>query len=148
MRRFAAILIVLVGGLLILAVHRSLSMPGHLMRVTGQFAACPPRPSCVSSLAADAEQAIAPLRYEGDAAIAQQRLVRALRAMPGSRIEFESPGYLHVVFQTPTLRFRDDLELLVQPEGRIEVRSVSRFGYRDLGVNRARVEQLRTRFER
>jgi uncharacterized protein (DUF1499 family) len=50
------------------------------------------------------------------------------------------------VFQTPTMRFHDDVELLVQAGGVIQVRSISRFGYGDHGVNRARVERIREAF--
>ena len=90
---------------------------------------------------------IEPLRYEGDLLQAHERLVEAIRAMPGGRIEEERAEYLHVLFTTPKMRFRDDLELLIEPDGQIQVRSISRFGYRDFGVNRARVEELRQRFE-
>jgi uncharacterized protein (DUF1499 family) len=60
-----------------------------------------------------------------------------------ARIEHATPEYVHAVFQTPTMRFHDDVELLVQAGGVIQVRSISRFGYGDHGVNRARVERIR-----
>ena len=42
--------------------------------------------------------------------------------------------------------YTDDLELLWLPEHkRVEVRSSSRIGYYDFGVNRERVEALRAR---
>ena len=44
-------------------------------------------------------------------------------------------------------RFVDDLECRLDAENRvIHVRSASRVGYSDLGVNRKRVERLRARF--
>lgn len=138
------LLFVVLAGVAI-ALYASLRTPRHLYRFTGVFADCPVRPSCVSSVAGDAVHRIEPLHYEGDRLQAQARLVAALESMPGSHIEEERAEYLHVVFVTPKMRFRDDLELLIEPDGQIQVRSISRFGYEDLGVNRARVEELRQR---
>ncbi|MDP3413597.1 MAG: DUF1499 domain-containing protein, partial [Polaromonas sp.] len=59
----------------------------------------------------------------------------------------ETPGYLYAQCSTRWLRFTDDLELLLDDAARvIHVRSSSRLGRKDFGVNRARVEALRTRF--
>ena len=56
----------------------------------------------------------------------------------------DEPGYLHAECQSALMGFVDDLELHAQPDaGRIDVRSASRLGYGDLGVNRRRVETLR-----
>lgn len=140
------LLFVVLAGLAI-ALYATFRTPGHLYGQTGVFADCPARPSCVSSVAEDEVHRIEPLRYEGDLLQAHERLVEAIRAMPGGRIEEERAEYLHVLFTTPKMRFRDDLELLIEPDGQIQVRSISRFGYRDFGVNRARVEELRQRFE-
>lgn len=122
------------------------SPPADLWRHTGSFAGCPPRPSCVSSVATDPTHAIAPLRYGDAPDAARERLLKALAAMPENRIEYATPEYLHAVFVTRLLRFRDDVELLIG-DGEIQVRSLSRLGYSDLGVNRARVERLRALFE-
>jgi uncharacterized protein (DUF1499 family) len=128
------------------ALYATFRTPGHLYRYSGVFADCPARPSCVSSVAEDDVHRIEPLRYDGDRLQAHGRLLAAVKAMPGSRIEEDRAEYLHVLFVTPTMRFRDDLELLIEPDGQIQVRSISRFGYRDRGVNRARVEALRVAF--
>jgi len=74
-------------------------------------------------------------------------MLREVIERMGGKIEHESAGYLHAVFVVTQLKLRDDLELLVMPEGAIEVRSISRFGTRDFGKNRERVEELRRAFE-
>lgn len=140
-------------GLLVLAViafglFRTFQEPKDLWALTGTFPGCPSRPSCVSSVAEDEVHAIGPLGYTGDAVAARARLEQVITAMPDARILRATPEYLHVLFLTPTMRFHDDVELLVQPSGVVDVRSLSRFGYRDHGVNRARVEALRTAFSR
>jgi uncharacterized protein (DUF1499 family) len=65
-------------------------------------------------------------------------------ALPGARLETVTDTYLHACVATPILRFIDDLELRLDPEAcLIHIRSASRVGTWDLGVNRRRVEQLR-----
>jgi uncharacterized protein (DUF1499 family) len=62
-----------------------------------------------------------------------------------TRIVTETADYLHAECRSALLGFVDDLELHLRPdEGIIAVRSASRLGYSDLGVNRRRVEGLRT----
>jgi uncharacterized protein (DUF1499 family) len=55
----------------------------------------------------------------------------------------ERAGYLHAEAKSRIFRFTDDLELVQGDAGRVDVRSASRVGYGDWGVNRARVESLR-----
>jgi uncharacterized protein (DUF1499 family) len=87
---------------------------------------------------------IEPLPMRGDAAATMARLQAAVAAMPGARIVSVRPDYLHVEFTTPVLRFVDDAEFWLDPvAGVVQVRSASRLGYGDRGVNRARVEALR-----
>jgi len=128
--------------------YRSMQPPPDLWSASGAFPACPARPSCVSSAATDDVHKIAPLTYTGTMQAARDRLERVVRATPGATILTAAPEYLHVLFVTAGMRFRDDVELLVQPEGLIQVRSLSRLGYGDRGVNRARVEALRVAFSR
>ena len=57
--------------------------------------------------------------------------------------------YLHARCETPLMRFVDDLELLLDADGKtVGVRSASRVGYSDLGTNRKRVEHLRADLRR
>jgi len=56
----------------------------------------------------------------------------------------ETSDYLHAECRSAWFGFVDDLELHLRPsEASIAVRSASRLGYSDLGVNRRRVEDLR-----
>lgn len=144
--RFLKFLGVLLLAVLLLGVVATLRTPRHLWRYTQEFAGCPPRPSCVSTRAEDPVHAIAPLNYQGDRAAAQLRLRQLILDQPGARVAHEREGYLHAVFVTPRMRFRDDVEFLLDAEGRIDARSISRFGYRDFGVNRDRLERLRAAF--
>jgi uncharacterized protein (DUF1499 family) len=75
------------------------------------------------------------------------RLATIIGGQEGARIVSQRPDYLHAEYQSKLMGFVDDLELYADPAAhRIEVRSASRLGYGDFGVNRARVDALRTAF--
>lgn len=87
---------------------------------------------------------VAPLLFSGDGDSALEQLATVIRTMPRARIVTLQPGYIRAEFQTPLLHYTDDLELwLDRANGVIQVRSASRIGESDLGVNRARVETIR-----
>jgi uncharacterized protein (DUF1499 family) len=118
----------------------------------GRLAPCPTSPNCVSSQAPaeDAEHHVAPLPFppsvQGDPARAWEALERAVRALERTTVVTVRPNYLHAEASTALLGFIDDLECLLDGAARvIHVRSASRVGYSDLGVNRKRVETLRAR---
>lgn len=114
----------------------------------GRLAACPDSPNCVSSQSADPRHAIDPLRYGGTAEKARERLVKAISGMKRARIVAAEERYLHAEFTSAFFRFVDDVEFLLDEETRtIHMRSASRVGYSDLGVNRRRVEEIRSRFD-
>jgi uncharacterized protein (DUF1499 family) len=114
----------------------------------GRLAACPDSPNCVSSQSADPRHAIDPLRYEGTAQEARERLVKAISGMKRARIVMAEEWYIHAEFTSAFFRFVDDVEFLLDDGTRtIHVRSASRVGYSDFGVNRRRVEEIRSRFD-
>lgn len=118
------------------------STPPGLGAVDGRLAECPARPNCVSSQARDDAHRISPLEFVGEGSQAMARLARVIAADPGARIVEQRPDYIHATFQTPVMGFVDDVEFLLQVRT-IDVRSASRLGYSDLGVNRNRIEALR-----
>lgn len=143
MIRFLKLLLILALLVSATGVYFTLRTPSHLYRFSGQFQDCPPRPSCVSSLATTPVHAIAPLQFQGDAQEIADRLESLIQSDAQAEVVYREPGYLHAVYVSATMRYHDDLELLIEPGGLIQVRSLSRFGYRDFGVNRERVERLR-----
>jgi len=113
----------------------------------GNLRLCPDSPNCVSSQSDDPRHTIAPLRYEGTAKKARELLIKVVLGMKRSRIVIAEELYLNTEFTSAFLRFVDDVEFLLDDgEKLIHVRSASRVGYSDFGVNRKRVEEIRTRF--
>ena len=118
--------------------------PATLGAPAGKFAPCPDRPNCVSSQAADPGHAIASLAARGDPATAMARLAEVIRAMPGATVVTVEPDYLRAEFASAVFGFVDDVEFALEPgAAAIQVRSASRLGYGDMGVNRKRVEAIR-----
>jgi uncharacterized protein (DUF1499 family) len=123
------------------------SPPATLGVRDGRLAPCPDRPNCVNSQAPDAAHQIAPLAFDGDAAAAFARLAKLAGAQAGASIVTARETYLHAEFRSKAMGFVDDVEFLLDSATRtIAVRSASRLGYRDFGVNRERVEALRAAF--
>lgn len=116
--------------------------------VDGRLRPCPASPNCVCSQETDAGHSIAPLKMSEDAAGSWKRLQQIIAGLPRTRIISVDERYLHVEMTSAFFRFVDDVEFLLDPEaGVIHVRSASRLGYSDLGVNRKRIEGIRASFE-
>jgi uncharacterized protein (DUF1499 family) len=121
--------------------------PGNLGPHDGRLSACPGSPNCVCSQGGDAMHAIEPIRFEGDPEEAWRRLRQVLACRPRTHIVHESDAYLHAECSSFLFRFVDDVEFLLDRDaGVIHVRSASRAGRSDLGVNRKRVEEIRQAF--
>jgi uncharacterized protein (DUF1499 family) len=118
--------------------------PLRLGLTDGGLHDCPESPNCVCSTASRPAQRIEPLRFDGDPDAALARLAQWLAAQPRTQIITRTDRYLHATCTSRIFRFVDDLEALVDPAaGLIQLRSASRIGYSDLGVNRRRIEALR-----
>jgi uncharacterized protein (DUF1499 family) len=91
---------------------------------------------------------IEPLPFKNNnAAASMQTLVAILKGMPGVTIVDAKPDYIYAQSTTKILKFVDDVEFWVNPaKGVIDVRSASRLGREDFGVNRARVEAIRAAY--
>jgi uncharacterized protein (DUF1499 family) len=150
MLRFAPSLLLLWPHLAMAALFGNLfagTAPAGLGLRDGKLSACPASPNCVSSQATDADHRVAPLSFHGEPGAAMATLARVVSAQPGATIVTQRDDYLYATFQTRVMGFVDDVEFVVAPARReIELRSASRLGYSDLGVNRKRVEALRTAF--
>jgi uncharacterized protein (DUF1499 family) len=132
----------MVGALFSLAGTR----PANLGVVDGKFAPCPTTPNCVSSQSQDEAHAIAPLSFTAPPEEAFNKLKATLAAQPRINILTTTDDYIRTEFTIPIVGFVDDVEFyLDRTANLIQVRSASRLGESDLGVNRKRIETLRTK---
>jgi uncharacterized protein (DUF1499 family) len=133
----------------------------HATAGPNRLSPCPNSPNCVSSQSTDSAHFIEPLRYTGNLADARQKLIDLLENSKRTRLISVETDYIHaelrslilnfvddVEFRSLILNFVDDVEFYFSSEDPIvHVRSASRTGYYDFGVNRRRVERLRATFE-
>jgi uncharacterized protein (DUF1499 family) len=159
-RLLAALALVACGAAAGLALHLAIAKgdtmfagkrPTYLGVTDGRLARPRSTPNCVSSQAdpADKEHYIAPIAFKGSALDAIAAARKAVEAMPRATVIRHEGNYLYAEFRSKVMGFVDDVEFTYDEKaGVLHVRSASRLGRRDFGVNRARVEQLRGIIER
>jgi len=161
LRRFlAALLLVVLGAAAGLALHLATAKgdtmfagkrPEYLGVKDGRLARPKSTPNCVASQAdtADAQHYVAPIRFKGSALEAIAAARKAVEGMERATVVRQEDNYLYAEFKSKLMGFVDDVEFTYDEKaGLLHLRSASRLGRRDFGVNRARVEDLRTRIER
>lgn len=110
----------------------------------GRLKPAPSTPNCVNSQSPDAYSKIAPFAYTGDGKAALARLHSLVAALPAAKVIDVRADYVYAEFTSKWLGFVDDVEFyLDEKAGVIHVRSASRLGHGDHGVNRKRIEAIR-----
>lgn len=118
--------------------------PTELGVQAGELADCPSSPNCVSSQSHDLSHLVDPIPYTGDPAVAIAQLQAVIEKLPRTEIMEATDTYLYAEFTSALMGFVDDVEFYVDAaNGVIQVRSASRLGESDLGVNRKRIETIR-----
>jgi uncharacterized protein (DUF1499 family) len=115
----------------------------------GQLMPCPKTPNCVNSQAtADEKHFIQPIHFAGPPQEAKSALLKILEAYKRTKIIVAEEEYIQAEFTSMVFRFVDDVEFYLPSteaeETMIHVRSASRIGYSDFGVNRKRIERIRS----
>jgi uncharacterized protein (DUF1499 family) len=122
--------------------------PSNLGVRDNRLSPCPSSPNCVSSQSDDEKHRIDAVRFTSTPAEALAGLKEIVRGMERTTVVRESPDYFHAEFRT-FLGFVDDVEFYADESQKvIHLRSASRVGYWDLGVNRKRMEAIRAEFGR
>ncbi|WP_349408889.1 DUF1499 domain-containing protein [Pseudalkalibacillus sp. SCS-8] len=117
------------------------------MATTKQLKQCPSSPNCVSSQTDSGDHYVPPISYNGPSKQAYETIVDILKSMKRTKIVEEEPDYIHAECKSRIFRFTDDIEFLFDKEKKvIDIRSASRMGYSDFGVNRKRVEKIKHKF--
>ena len=92
---------------------------------------------------------IAPIKLNSEPRKAFEKFKAILKELPHTNVVTENESYIYLEFETTVMRYVDDVEfLLKEDESVIHLRSASRLGRKDYGKNRARIEAIRTQFQR
>lgn len=130
----------------ILAFAFVLSSAARAEDIVSRLKPCPATPNCVLSTATDDTHRVAPFPFTGPAPDALARVKAAALSFPRTRVAEEAQGYVRLTFKSALFGFVDDVEFEVDEAAKvIHVRSASRVGRSDLGVNRKRVEAIRAK---
>jgi len=115
-----------------------------------ELAPCPKTPNCVSSQAHDKKHFIEPINFAGTQQEAHDRLLQIIESEKRTKIVTDQKDYIRVEFTSALFRFVDDVEFYFPTEKAgetvIHTRSASRVGSSDFGVNRKRIERIRSKF--
>lgn len=101
---------------------------------------CGDKPNCVSTQDQREKYQLAPFTLTTNANL--DTIEQAALKLPGAKTAVKEGDYLRIECTSKIMRFVDDLELKIDGD-KLVVRSESRVGYSDFGVNRKRADQLR-----
>ncbi len=109
-----------------------------------QFPACPQSPNCVSSVSQDPKHKIPALSYDNiDGDEAMNLLKKVFHQLTNQVQVLEQGRVLHAETKSTIFGFIDDVDAYLNTDQqRIEIRSASRTGYYDFGVNKRRVNKI------
>jgi uncharacterized protein (DUF1499 family) len=111
---------------------------------SGSLSPCPASPNCVVSQNTDAKHTIAPITYHVTRDKARETLLKVLTVVPRTQIIKQTDNYVHAISKSRIFKFVDDVEFYFPSDKSIiHIRSASRVGDSDFGVNRTRLEQIR-----
>lgn len=117
--------------------------PSNLGVKDGKLTACPGTPNCVNSQSDDPQSKIEPLP-----AVSITKIKETVEAMERTTIIEETDNYLYAEFKSKLMGYVDDVEFYLDSDANVtHVRSASRLGKSDLGVNRKRVEEIRSKLK-
>jgi uncharacterized protein (DUF1499 family) len=134
--------------LTIILIACSSSRPQNLGVVLGRLSDCPSSPNCCSSQSMDQGHFIAPLQYKETQQIAQKKMITLIQGMKRAKIITVTNNYLHAEFTSAFFRFVDDAEIWFEDSTKtIHMRSAARLGYYDFGVNRKRIEAIKSEYQ-
>lgn len=117
--------------------------PQNLGVNNGKLAEMPSSPNAVSSQAKTEEKKVSPLAYVENKSKSKLKIENIINEYKSAKIVTNDENYIHVVFTTSGMKFKDDVEFYFDEENEvIHYRSASRIGYSDMGMNRARYDEL------
>lgn len=110
---------------------------------------CPDSPNCVSSQSTKKSQYVEPFPVLTSPENDLHKIAEIIESLPRTEITSQTPTSLHAIFRSKVFKFQDHIDFVYNPEkNQIEVRSAAQTGYYDFGVNRKRVNTLRSKYEK
>jgi uncharacterized protein (DUF1499 family) len=145
MRTSIIVIVIIIFFLLVFVKSMIFSKPKELGVKDGKLEPCPNSPNCISTQADsnDKEHFMIPLSYTTSRDEAKQKIIDIIKNLPRTKIITEKEDYIHSTFTSRLMHYVDDVEFYFDDKAKlIHFRSASRVGYSDMGVNKARMEEI------
>ena len=146
---FIIFLILIVAFLVFLfSVQKNSRTGGSSGLVEGRLSKCPDKPNCVcSEYNDDTSHYIDPIIIPQNNTVDTFALIKNVIREMGGSIQAESENYITATFTSALFKFVDDFEIRIDSTlGVIHIRSASRVGYGDMGVNKKRTALFKKLF--
>jgi uncharacterized protein (DUF1499 family) len=112
----------------------------------GRLIPCASSPNCVCSEFSDSHF-VEPFPYLENIEQSRDKIISIISNDTKAEILSQNSYYIHVVFTTIFMKYKDDVEFRFDDENHvIHVKSASRVGYSDLGKNKSRIDSLRKKY--
>ncbi|KZN12883.1 DUF1499 domain-containing protein [Marinomonas sp. TW1] len=137
------LVVVLLAGFFVYVTMNN-QMPEGLGVTNGQLKLCSSSPNCISTQTDQTDEVhfAEPLVYSGNRQDVQLR-IEAYMLQQGAKLVDHSLGYAHFEVESDIVGYIDDVEFyLPKSDSVVHIRSASRVGYSDFGINRDRVRQI------
>jgi uncharacterized protein (DUF1499 family) len=143
---FIILSLFIVAGVFLLFILGGISRSGKAPGLVAErLAKCPDTPNCVcSEQQDDSNHSIAPIHLPQVITFDPLSILKNVVKDMGGTIRTESDNYFAATFTSAIFGFMDDFEVRIDSTQKmIHIRSASRIGYGDAGVNRRRTELLK-----
>lgn len=109
--------------------------------ISGKLSLCSNKPNCVCSEYNNDSHYIEPMTISDESKVNVHNIIKKVIQAMGGTIQIASNNYISASFSSAIFGFVDDFEIRLDLSQKIiHVRSASRVGHGDLGVNKKRVE--------
>jgi uncharacterized protein (DUF1499 family) len=117
--------------------------------IKNKLSKCSDKPNCVcSEFVVDTSHYLDPIAITATSVEEVSSRLKAIVSEMGGRIQTENGHYLAATFSSSVFGFVDDLELRIDTnQNMIHLRSASRVGYSDRGINLKRLQQLKQLYQ-
>jgi uncharacterized protein (DUF1499 family) len=127
----------------LLFVIKNTKTPNTIGIKDGTLSEVPNSPNAVSSLTEDKEKFVEPFKFKENVNQTKSAIRSALEDYGNIEIKEETQYYIHAVSTTKIMRYHDDIEFLFDEKNSlVHIRSASRLGHSDMGLNKQRYEKL------
>ncbi len=145
MKKNLIMLILIIGFMFI----KNNITPKNLGVRDGKLLKMPNSPNAVSSQTDIEDKKVEPLKFSGDLEETKAKIIDVINNYKGTKIIKNEKNYIHVVFTTGGMKFKDDVEFYFDENSKIiNFRSASRVGYSDMGLNRKRFNEIKKYYDK